>query len=164
VTSVTPKRPSNVDNHFSEMKRLRQLVGALLVLAVAALMPAPLLACAHMPEQCPMMSQPQAADEMEMGGDDCCPQDAPQASSATQCHETEMAMPSDCAMSSRCCEMASAPASDPAQLSAEKQIAVDVQTRALTVVFVPITSRDERPLRIFGYTKPIFELKTDLRI
>ncbi len=155
------------------MKYLRQLVGALLVLAVAAMMPGPLLACAQMGHRCGMMMEQPAApapaqvahEEHATGDHDCCPKKKDAEVSAPKlCHETAAAMPADCTMSSRCCEMSPAPVTNPGPSSTAKKIHPAIAVVSVVDFAGNSTRSDWTSFVLASYTKPVFELKTDLRI
>jgi hypothetical protein len=114
VTDITEAYASNPHNDVrNRMTRLRQLVSALMVLALLMVLNAPLLACQQAVHKCAMMDQvPKAPAPMAMAGHACChgkSSEPAKGPAKKSCHETAALMPAERAESYNCCDMGRAP-------------------------------------------------------
>lgn len=182
VTHITEAAASNRHNHVRKpMTRLRQLVSALMVLAMLVVLNAPLLACGQAEHQCAMMDHQMAQtaptsdaspdatsdDAMAMPEHDCCPRKGPEAPAAPEkksCHETAAVMPAECATSSNCCEMGNAPVVSVAQAAPVKKVLLAAISHLAPDPGLFARSSFEHASLERPPLKPVFELKADLRI
>ena len=138
------------------------------VLALLMVLNAPLLACQVAGHKCAMMDHAAKAPEpMAMASHACChgksqPAKVPAKKS---CHETAALMPAECAASTSCCDMGRAPVvTVVAQSVPAKKIILAVAADSPPEPLLIERGRAEWSSAIALYQKPVFELKTDLRI
>ena len=151
------------------MSSLRKLVSSLMILAVISMFSAPLLACEAAGHRCAMMSHaPKAVapQHTEMAKHDCCPKkdsEAP-ATPNPSCHEQAVVMPAECAASTTCCEMGNAPVISVVQAEPTKRSPHAIVSDPPPEPFTVATAQVDRASAFPRHPRPVFELKTDLRI
>ena len=147
------------------MSRLRQLVSFVMILAVVSMFSAPLLACEAAGHRCAMMSHaPKAA--APMAKHDCCPKKEKSEAPAKQtCHKQAAVMPTECATSTDCCDMGNtAPVVGVAQAEPAKRSVLAVVSDPPPEPYLVAAGHVDRASALPRHPRPVFELKTDLRI
>lgn len=150
------------------MMRFRQLVSLLMILAVVSMFSAPLLACEAAGHRCAMMSHtaPKAVAPAHMANHNCCPKrggEAP-APAKQSCHERAVVMPAECASSTQCCDMGNAPVVNVVQVEPAKKSLLAIVSDPPPDPFMMAARHIDRSAVFPRHPRPVFDLKTDLRI
>lgn len=147
------------------MMRIRQLVSLLMIVAVVSMFSAPLMACEAAGHRCAMISHaPKPAPHVAKHA--CCPKKGSQAPAEekSSCHEQAVVMPAECSTSTQCCDMGNTPVVSVVQAEPSKRsihaIAVDPPPDLLLATIRHMVDSGSVP----RHPRPVFELKTDLRI
>jgi hypothetical protein len=162
VTFVTVMRLFYAHNYVHLMIRPRQFVAAFMILAIMTLFSAPLLACQAAGHRCAMMSHPVKVVVKHA----CCHEKGNESPAPVKqrCHDDAVVMPAECAASTNCCDMGNAPAVSVVQAEPAKKS---------TLAILPDPPREprlfaeghvDRSTVIPRHPRPVFDLKTDLRI
>jgi len=147
------------------MTRIRQLVSLLMIFAVVSMFSAPLLACEAAGHRCAMMSHAKAAP-VHMAKHSCCPKkgsDTP-APAQQSCHENAVVMPAECASSTQCCDMGNAPVVSVVQVEPAKKSLLAIVSDPPPDPFTAAAKYIDRSAALPRHPRPVFDLKTDLRI
>ena len=168
MTIITELRLYNIHNDFRKrVTHIRQIVAALMILAVVSMFSAPLLACEAAGHRCAMMSHaPKVAVAVHKAKHDCCPKkgsDAP-APAKQSCHENAVVMPSECASSTQCCDMGNAPVVSVVQVEPAKKSLLAIVSDPPPDPFMVAAGHIDRSAVLPIHPRPVFDLKTDLRI
>ena len=139
------------------------------VLALLMVLNAPLLACQMAGHKCAMMDHAaKVPAPATMTGHACCHGKGSQPAKAPankSCHETAVMMPASCVASSNCCDMGRSPVVTVVGHSVPvKKIILAVAADSPPEPLLIERGRAQWSSAIALYQKPVFELKTDLRI
>jgi hypothetical protein len=147
------------------MTRIRQLVSLLMILAVVSMFSAPLLACEAAGHRCAMMSHaPKAAAPTHMGKHSCCPKKGSEAPAKKSCHENAVIMPAECASSTQCCDMGNTPVVSVVQVEPAKKSLLAIVSDPPPDPFMAAAKYTDCAAALPRHPRPVFDLKTDLRI
>ena len=142
-----------------------------MILAVISMFSAPLLACEAAGHRCAMMSHaPKAAapqPAQHMAKHDCCPKKDGEAPTPPKqsCHENAVVMPAECAASTSCCDMGNAaPVVSVAQAEPAKRSTLAIVSDPPPEPYLVAAAHVDRASALPRHPRPVFELKTDLRI
>jgi hypothetical protein len=150
------------------MTRIRQIVSLLMILAVVSMFSAPLLACEAAGHRCAMRMSHSShpAAPVQKPKHDCCPKqgsEAPAPAKST-CHENAVVMPAECASSTQCCDMGNAPVVSVVQAEPAKKSLLAVVSDPPPDPFMLAAGQVDRSAALPLHSRPVFDLKTDLRI
>lgn len=142
--------------------RLRQFVASVIVLAVVVVFGAPLMACEAAGHRCAMMSHPAKVAAKHA----CCHGNKGEtpAPANQRCHDKAVVMPAECATSSNCCDMGNAPVVSTVQAVPAKKNTFAVLSDLPPEPILIADGHVDRLTVIPRHPRPVFELKTDLRI
>jgi hypothetical protein len=144
------------------MARLNQFVAAIMILAIMTLFSAPLLACQAAGHRCAMMSRPVQTPVTHA----CCHGKGSKSPAPVKqhCHDDAVVMPAACATSTSCCEMGNTPVVSVTQIAPAKNNDGAIVIGPPPGPILIADGRVDRSTVIPRHPRPVFELKTDLRI
>ncbi len=154
------------------MNLLRKFAVVILALGVVISAHVPLLACEQGLHRCAKSlshaamktaAKPMKADHS------CCPrpkkqEEKKQESAKSCCHEKEAALPVACATSGACCEMGNAPLVTSVQMAPTKQTVLANEPDPPPKILIASAHGEILVVPGLRFEKPVFDLKTDLRI